>query len=298
MKKNVQLYFTCPLCKSNETASLFQSYNRHGRHDIDLKDSFTVRRCQSCDVVFLPNIKIDNAYYKKYYDTGYYDGGNSQSDSIVNKIITKLETWSLRQKEKTLLKSVKKHPRKLKILDIGCGSGKFLDSLNSKKFKKSGIEINKEGIQLSRKKGIEVYEKDVTKINFGKKKFDIVTLWHVQEHLEHPIAVFKKIYDILEKDGILLSATPNTDSLGFKIGKAQWFHLDSPRHLILFNKKSNRYICNQTGFRVVSNIHEPYDFPLDLFWSLKNSHFKYIVYPLYPLVKFFDHEALIQIFRK
>lgn len=296
--KITQKSYNCPLCNHKDTLFLFSSYNRHGRHDINKKDTFRVNRCKHCDIVFLSDIKVNDAYYEKYYDTGYYDGGLNAGDSLVHKAVSMLESWSSKQKEKILLKYVSKRKRKLKILDVGCGSGKFLGSLNSTKFEKYGIEINEEGIALSRKKGLTVYDKDITKIDFGKKKFDIVTLWHVEEHLTDPIAVFQKIHDIVEDDGIVLSATPNTGSLGFKIGKSKWFHLDSPRHLMLFNMKSTEFLCEKSNLTIHKQINEFYDFPLDLFWSVKETFLKYLIYPLYPVVKYFDAEALTLIFRK
>lgn len=288
----------CPLCKSQNTRPLFKSYNRHGRHDIDKKDKFQVMRCNECDVVFLADIEINDRYYEKYYDTGYYDGGLNENAGIVQKAVHALESWSTKQKEKNLLKYAPSRKQKIKILDVGCGSGKFLSSLDPKKFEKYGIEINKEGIELSRKKGLHVYDKDITAIDFGKKKFDIITLWHVEEHLIDPIGVFKKIHDVLADDGILLSATPNTGSLGFKKGKAKWFHLDSPRHLMLFNIKSTQYICDRTDFKIHKQINEFYDYPLDLLWSVKDTSYKYLLYPFYPIVKYFDAEALTLIFNK
>lgn len=288
----------CPLCKSDAISALFTSYNRHGRHDINKKDTFHVKRCSICDVVFLADATVNEAYYKKYYDTGYYDGGLSADNSLINRLVKVLESWSSKQKEKILLKYAPKRKQKLKILDVGCGSGKFLDSLSLHKFEKYGVEINEEGINLSRKKGFTVYDKDITEINFGKKRFDIITLWHVAEHLTDPIGVFKKIHDSLENDGIVLIATPNTGSMGFKMGKSKWFHLDSPRHLMLFNMKSTQFLCKKTKLDVTAQVNEFYDYPLDLFWSVKDTAFKYIIYPLYPIMKYFDIEALTLIFKK
>ncbi len=288
----------CPLCKSTSPAKFFTSWNRHGRHDINKKDRFTVMRCLRCDVVYLPGIKTDNNYYKKYYDTGYYDGGLNTDGGILHKAVALLEKWSGKQKEKILLSYAPKRETKLKILDVGCGSGKFLGSLNSTKFEKFGIEINEEGIQLSRQKGLTVYDKDITKIDFKGTKFDIITLWHVAEHLINPIAVFSKIHSILADDGIVLNATPNTGSLGFRFGNSKWFHLDSPRHLMLFNNKSMLYLCDKTKLQLKAGINEFYDYPLDLFWSVKDNNYKFLLYPIYPIAKMFDAEALTQIFTK
>lgn len=281
---------TCPLCTSTKSTTVGTSYNRHGRHDIERDDTFTLLRCEVCNLIFLGGVKINNAYYKKYYDAGYYP---------LSTFLTKLlDSWSFTQKEKILLMNAPKRKHRLKILDVGCGSGKFLESLDGEKFEKYGIEIKEEGIKLSRQKGFTVYEKDVTKIDFGKKKFDIITLWHVLEHLVDPVSVYNKINEILAVGGIVVFATPNTDSLGFRIGNKLWFHLDSPRHLMLFNRKSIQLLCEKTGLTIKSIKNEWYDYPLDLFWSVKHSPYKYLIYLFYPIIKFFDNEALTVICKK
>lgn len=287
---------TCPLCKSKTTAKILTSHNRHGRHDIDTNDTFTLMQCSTCRLVFLADITIDEAYYKKYYDTGYYE--SRATDNLISQAVTKLTHWSRQQKNKYLLKSAPKRTQALKILDVGSGDGSFLESLDEHSFEKYGIEINKEGIALSRGEKFTLYEKDITEIDFGKKKFDIITLWHVLEHLTNPRLVFKKMHEILADDGIIVFATPNTDSLGFHLGKKYWFHLDSPRHLMLFNMKTVQFVCEKTGFTIESSRNEFYDYPLDLFWSIKNSFYKYMIYPFYPIVKYFDQEALTVICRK
>ncbi len=286
----------CSLCQSADTKFLFQSSNKHGRHMIDINDTFSVNRCLNCDCIFLFEILVNDSYYQKYYQTDYYNE-SSNNRTVINMFLKLLGRYSLDQKQKNVLKYMP-HDQKLKILDIGCGDGVFLHELDGEKFEKYGVEIHKKGIELSRKRGLTVYDKGITEIDFGKKRFDVITLLHVLEHLENPISVFKKIHTILRDDGVLLFSTPNTESLGFKFGKKNWFHLDSPRHLILFNNKSAEYLCNETNFTIENSINEYYDYPLDLFWSLTNSAVKYIVYPMYPLAKFFDQEVLTVVCRK
>ena len=105
-------------------------------------------------------------------------------------------------------------------------------------------------------------------------------------------AFLKKIREILSKKGVLIFQIPNIDSLGFRLGKKLWFHLDLPRHLILHNRKSIEWLCKKTGFEIKYIKYEYYDYPLDLFWSLRKSLLKYLVYPIYPIIKYFSREHL------
>ena len=188
--------------------------------------------------------------------------------------------------------------RKISILDIGCGEGNFLSYLDSKKFDKTGIEINNEGYKATKIKGINVFNQDISGVNFDGKKFDVISLWHVLEHIKEPKLLFENIKKNLNNNGIVIFQIPNTGSIGFKYGKKNWFHMDSPRHLMLYNIKSVKKLCELTGFKIVSIKNEFYDYPLDLFWSIRKSSIKFLVYPLYPMFKFFSKEHLTFICKK
>ena len=222
----------CLLCGSNDTKFEFKSINKHGRHVIDSSDTFDMYSCNICHSLFLNSLTINDDYFKKYYNTGYYDSVAGLQKGFINTLVEKLETWSLSQKQKLIVSNVKRTKKKITILDIGCGDGKFLAHLDDKKFERFGIEINPEGIKKAEDRGLTIYNNDILRIDFGNQRFDVIALWQVIEHLEDPIAVFKKINTILSPDGIVILSTPNMLSIGSQFGKHDWFHLDSPRHFI------------------------------------------------------------------
>ncbi len=282
----------CRLCHSTNNDFLFYSFNTHGRHLVSKKQKFSIYRCRSCDCIFLASIKTDTNYFKKSYDKNYYV--DSQKPKAIDKI------WSIIAKllvntKISFLEKLVKHRSKIKILDIGCGNGDFLSKLPDKTFSKSGVEINRDGIDRCRRKGIRVYEKSLEKIDFGSTKFDLITMWHVFEHLDKPIANLKKIRQILSKNGILVIQVPNSRSLGFTIGKQNWFHLDSPRHLLIPSKESMEKVLQKTGFRLTKIKNHYFDYPLDLFWSIRSSKLKYLIYPIYPIIKILSQEHLTYI---
>lgn len=288
----------CILCDSKNIVRLFDSYNTHGRHVIDEKERFPVYRCQDCKIIFLGNISVDQEYYRKYYKLGYYDG---QEKPLENGLLARVMNWvskySVGRKSKMILKDSSSSSR-ISILDLGCGSGVFLSQLDNKKFKKSGLEINKEGQEISSNKGIKVYTDEISKVDFGQEKFDAVTMWHVLEHIKDPNTLFSEIAKVLNEKGKLIIQTPNTDCLGFKLGGENWFHLDSPRHLILYNPKAIAVLAKKNGFRVTKIINEFYDYPLDLFWSIREHRLKMILRALYPFLKIYSRENLTYILEK
>lgn len=151
---------------------------------------------------------------------------------------------------------------------------------------------------LCKSKKINIYNKAIELIDFGEKKFDVITLWHVIEHLENPLKTIRKACKILSDNGILVFQVPNNGSLGFKCGKKYWFHLDSPRHLMIPNIKTINYLCTKNGLKIIRVINEFYDYPLDLFWSVRKSPIRFIVYPFYPIFKLLSKEHSTFICRK
>jgi len=288
---------SCNLCGSQNIDFLFYSQNTHGRYILDKKNDFLVLKCQDCGLIFLPDIVINEEYYKKYYEQGYYNQQGKKGNVILNKILVSISSFSFKNKQRIISKIIDTS-EKISIMDIGCGAGTFLSYLDSKKFDKTGIEINIEGYEATKKQGINVFNKDISEINFDEKKFDVISLWHVLEHIKDPKLLFENIKNNLDNNGIIIFQIPNTGSAGFKYGKKNWFHMDSPRHLMLYNIKSVKKLCELTGFEIISIKNEFYDYPLDLFWSIRKSPIKFLVYPLYSFFKIFSKEHLTFICKK
>lgn len=288
---------SCRICESNNTRFLFCSKNTHGRFLLENEEEFMIFECLDCGLIFLSGIEIDGEYHNKYYKKGYYNEKLKKNNNFLDIFAKKIFNQSLKVKQKIISKELGLE-KKVSILDIGCGSGNFLAQLDSEKFDKNGIEINKEGFDSSKKKGINVFNRDIADIDFAGKKFDVISFWHVLEHIHDPIELFRNIKKNINDNGVLIFQVPNTESFGFKYGKQNWFHLDSPRHLMLYNEKSIQKLCELVGFKIVSVSNEFYDYPLDLFWSIRKSNLKFIIYPLYPIFKFFSREHLTFVCKK
>lgn len=283
----------CPVCKSENVKKTFSSFDTHGREMIDINEKFDVFACDKCGNIFL-NIAADKEYYAKYYKEDYYD---SNTDGLLGSITKMLRNFSFRRKQEFISSKFPEN-KKIKLIDVGCGAGEFLESLDEKRFDIFGLEVSAVGNEICQKKHLRVYREDILTKDFGEEKFDVVTLWHVLEHISSPTELFAKVYKILNKDGLLIFQVPNSDSLGFRLGKELWFHLDSPRHLWIPNKKSVYFLSNKGGFEVSEIKNEFYDYPLDLFWSIRKSKLRFLIFPLYPFFKIFSTEHLTFILKR
>ena len=296
IKNSNSAHTDCKLCGSLNVKKILTACNIHGRHILNPQDNFGVFRCGDCEVTFIADVLTNPDYYAKYYPPDYYDDGIKSG--LIKNLINFASSLSVKIQERRILRNfVRFRKDKLKILDIGCGSGVFLDNISDDRFDKYGIEINPQGYRICKEKRIKTYNQELKSIDFGDSTFDVITLWHVIEHIDKPYDVMATIKRILKNDGILVIATPNTSSLGFKYGQNLWFHLDAPRHLMLYNEKSLGYLVDKAGFAVVLNKNNYYDFVLDLFWSVRESLARYFIYPLYPFFKFFDRETVLLILR-
>ena len=277
----------CPSCHSTNILFLFNSHDLHGHYHLS-NELFKMYHCLDCLVAFplLKKSQVNN-YYSKYYHDSYY-----QKDNI---LVDFLASLSFRIRHNIILSKINKNG-KINILDIGSGDSKFLNYLDSSKYIKNSIDIN----PLSRANDqINHLTGDYLKYEFSsKQRFDVLTCFHVLEHLSNPSLFFKISSKLLRQRGLLLLTTPNTSSLGYRLGKSNWFHLDAPRHLALFNQTNLVNLASQYNFKLIQSINSFYEYPLDLYWSLKCSKSKYLVYPLYPFFKLFDQETLFFIFQK
>lgn len=287
---------TCPVCSSTNTIFIFKSQDTHGRH-VNSEENFLIYRCKNCSAAFLGGAAIDEDYYRKYYEEGYYEDAPVRQKGLLQRILHSMFSFSIRQKEKIICRYATK-TRPLSVIDIGCGNGDFLLQLPKGIFQTYGVEINKDGCEICRRKGIRVYNQELHQIDFEGKTFDVATMWHVLEHVENPVMMLKSIRRILNDQGILIFQVPNCDSYGFRWGRKNWFHLDSPRHLIHFNLRSIKKLCGSSGFEIKAIKNEYYDYPLDLFWSLRKSPLIFLAVPLYPFFKIASRETLTVICKK
>ncbi|MEL0455297.1 class I SAM-dependent methyltransferase [Flavobacteriaceae bacterium SZ-1-7] len=124
------------------------------------------------------------------------------------------------------------------LLDVGCGTGDFLQVAQNNDWKVLGIEPNEQARQIANQKTNNAVFKTEQLLKFNNHGFDVITLWHVLEHLpnlEEQVSIFKKL---LKLDGTLIIAVPNHKSYDAKHYKQFWAAYDVPRHLWHFNKPS------------------------------------------------------------
>lgn len=183
----------------------------------------------------------------EYYESEDYISHTDSKRNLFEKVYHTVRSISLKKKLK-LINSFTSEEKKL--LDIGCGTGDFLKTAQQNNWHVSGIEPNKEVREIANKKTNNSVFETAQLLKFEPNSFDVISLWHVLEHLpnlEEQIAIFKKL---LKPNGTLIIAVPNYKSYDAKHYKEFWAAYDVPRHLWHFNQASISKLVSAASFKV------------------------------------------------
>src|SRR6056297_485903 len=201
MKKII--YSKCPLCQSHKIVSTISLED----YSIS-KQPFEIWQCTQCNFLFTQNIP-DEESIGSYYASEEYISHSDTKKGIVNRLYHIARKIMLGKKYRL----IKKISSGKTILDIGCGTGYFLNDMKDKGFQTLGIEINEQARDFGKQHfGLNILPPE--KLLSGKinQKFNVITLWHVLEHLYQPGLYLQRISELLDSKGVLILALPNPDS--------------------------------------------------------------------------------------
>ncbi|MEW6558297.1 MAG: class I SAM-dependent methyltransferase [Elusimicrobiota bacterium] len=207
-------------------------------------------RCNSCGLVFL--MHRNNTDRTNIYEEGYYSREKPAFNKIIEQIMFYFGYWRWKKIEKYFGRS----DGNKKLLDIGCGKGKFLHIARSNNWLVYGIEPSSRSYEVAvNKYHLNVLPREMCPDQFNAKEFDLITLWHVFEHLDNPETCLKTIHKWLKEKGCILIAVPNIGSIMSKFGKELWFNLDPPRHVFHYSQKSLEKILCKNNFAIINKSH-------------------------------------------
>ncbi len=229
----------CCFCKEKNNSPLYSTFDIFG-------NDYTINECHNCTALIL-DPPPDDETLRKAYDTSYY--GETEEKFSSPNIETVLDHFRKRR-AKYASRFLKNNG---KVLDIGCGNGRFLlHLLKYGNFQLNGTELESNSAKrAARIPEINLKVGHLEKNSFEDESFDVVTMFHVFEHLTDPQETLKIITKIIKQDGTLIISFPNISSLQSKLFKGKWLHLDPPRHLIFFKAKDFIRILESHGFKLV-----------------------------------------------
>lgn len=226
--KKLERLTKCPLCKSG-----------HFLNSQEIKDfavsqePFIICNCTNCGLKFT-NPRPTEVTIAPYYDFPEYFSHDDKAKNLTQIVYQGVRKYAVAKKVKHL-NSLK--PLKGKYLDYGCGTAELLSKANDAGWKVTGIEPNEKARNLANSKlGEKIFEsiEEIPK----DKTFDIISLYHVLEHVHSLRKTIKTLIKHLKSDGYILIAVPNPESYDATKYGEHWAGWDVPRHLYHFNHKS------------------------------------------------------------
>lgn len=193
-----------------------------------------------------------------YYESSDYISHTDAKKTIIDKLYFLVKKITLNQKLK-LINSFNQ-PQK-KLLDVGCGTGDFLITCKKNNWQVTGVEPNLNARNLIHKKNSETNRFNVFEnINdINEAQFNIITLWHVLEHIPNLDEYISKLKCLLKTDGVLIVAVPNFKSYDASYYKQFWAAYDVPRHLWHFSKKSIEILFSKHKIKLVKTLPMKFD---------------------------------------
>ena len=156
------------------------------------------------------------------------------------------------------------------VMDVGCGSGSFLAALGGLGHTIVGSEYEGPALERARRvPAITLHESDLYEQSFAPNSFDVITLWHVLEHLPQPAETLSWCARWLKPDGLLVIEVPNVRSWQARVFGRNWLHLDPPRHLYQFTPFALEEMLKRNGFGVRSR--ETWSFQMGLFGAMQSA---------------------------
>ncbi len=230
----------CPVCNSTQHKAFLACVD----HTVS-RETFSIVQCDSCGFKFT-NPRPQETDLGKYYKSEDYVSHSNTKKGFINSTYQSVRKYTLLKK----LQLISKYFKTGKILDIGCGTGEFLNTCKSAKWQTLGIEPDVDARQMAIKNfGLDVREEDEL-TGLPDASFDVISMWHVLEHVPRLNERVEELKRLIKPNGIIIIAVPNCNSLDAKIYKEEWAAYDVPRHLYHFTPKDIDALFAKQGLKV------------------------------------------------
>lgn len=210
------------------------------------KEDFAIMECQECQLLFT-NPRPTKVEITKYYESKDYISHSNKSFSLIDLLYKLVRNITLNQK----LKLINKISTGRSLLDYGCGTGHFLNKAYTNGWTVQGIEPSKTARENTQHNLQQLIASDIGKIS-DNESYDIITLWHVLEHIHNLNDTLGKLKGHLNSKGKMLLAVPNHESFDATYYAGHWAGYDVPRHLYHFSQNSMTKLLKRHGIKIES----------------------------------------------
>jgi SAM-dependent methyltransferase len=274
----------CPLCNGNNGSRLLLRC----KDELVSGEMFHVEQCLDCGFLYT-NPRPNMLNISNYYKSPSYISHQKSPKSFIDKLYMIVRRFMMNRKSR-LIKSLV--PVGETILDLGCGTGTFLETMKQEGYKVFGVEPGEEARFIAQERGIKVVSDifsvgvnndpvqtrqkhhislpntdpgpnkqrpDPKKHKIIAEKIYCISLWHVLEHMHDFKEQLKQCYRLLNDEGFLVIAVPMYQSLDAAFYKHHWAAYDLPRHLYHFDFNSLKTAAELSGFSLIKSHTLPFD---------------------------------------
>lgn len=227
---------SCPICNGANFVPFISSIDHTVSHE-----TFRIVKCVSCNLVFT-NPRPDDQELAKYYASSTYISHQKKAQTFIDKIYLLVRHFTLKWKLKLIQNNSVATGRTL--LDFGCGTGEFIRVSKSIGWQITGVEPS----QKARAGAPPEVSRDILpslKEIKSDIRFDVITLWHVLEHVPDLNETLQQLKSHCAERGTIFIAVPNHSSHDGHHYKENWAGYDVPRHLWHFNRHSMKTLIEK-----------------------------------------------------
>lgn len=239
----------CPVCGSESQHPFLEAEDHNVSNDL-----FKIVECKDCSFRFTSPIPTEETI-GDYYKSDNYVSHSGTKKGLVNRVYHIVRSRAIKQKENL----ASKYTKDKTILDIGCGTGDFLGYCKAHNWNTMGLEPDVSARKIALEKNA-IEAKNLSHLyEIEENTFDVISMWHVLEHvynLNEDIEQYKKI---LKKQGTLMVAVPNCSSKDAEHYKASWAAYDLPIHLYHFRPENMKRLFSKHGMEVIEILPMKFD---------------------------------------
>lgn len=242
---------TCPSCGSQNVKKVLEV-----KDHLVSEEKFSIYHCEACTLSFTYPVPEEERI-ADYYQSENYISHTDTHKGAINKLYHFVRRYALKQKRKWVEKATGLQNGEL--LDIGCGTGAFMNEMKTSGWKVTGLEPDQTAREVAAKQYHLALLPSGEINHLPERTYDAITLWHVLEHVYPLHEYWQRISKLLRPDGKVFIALPNYTSFDATQYGSHWAAYDVPRHLYHFSPKAFLQLAGQYHFHCIDQIAMPFD---------------------------------------
>ena len=248
---NKLIIHACPLRNSTRNKRVMSCTDHYASGEL-----FDVCSCEDCGFTFTQGAP-DEAEIGRYYETPDYISHSDTKKGAMNFIYHQVRRYMLRRKAHLVMKE--SHRKEGKLLDVGTGTGYFAHTMQQRGWDVEAVEENPQARAFAQEHFVMEVKDPAALSEFAPETFDVITLWHVMEHLEALNETWELLQQLLNETGTLIVGVPNCSSYDAEHYGADWAAYDVPRHLWHFTPATMQQLASKHGFIMAARHPMPFD---------------------------------------